>query len=111
MSLIDDREEDYRFAQFTPEQILASYLNGFEAGDFGILDDIKSAMHQEIALALIRAGKSKLLLENFLKFKDLDRQQLFEELIKAGDNVVAQEYAEHFPDVDFKNIGKFIDSI
>jgi len=111
MSFSKDREDEHRFTQFTPEQILASYLANFENNDFGILDDLKSAMHQEIALALIKAGKSKLMLENFYKFKDLKREQIFEELIRAGDNMLAEEYAYHFPDIDFEEISKFIDKL
>lgn len=111
MSFTEDREEEARFAQFTPEQILASYLAGFENGDFNILDDLTSAMHQEVALALIKAGKSKLLLDNFYKFRDLKREQILEEILRSSENMLAQEYSYHFPDVDPEEINKFLDNI
>jgi len=49
-------EEDNIFSKLTPESIAVNYIFGMNQGDFGILDDVKLALHQQIALEFIKHG-------------------------------------------------------
>lgn len=104
-------EEDTYYSKLTPESIVLNYILDMQTGDFGILDEVKSALHQQIALELIKAGQSKLLSDNLDKFKDINVQQIVETLIETGDDLLAKEMASGFEDIDFEDIGKALDKI
>jgi len=108
--MLDD-DKDFKFSKLTPENIVINYIFNMEHGDFGILDEIKSALHQQIALELIRVGQGKLLADNLEKFKDIDKQQIVESIIELGDNFLAKQVAQQTTDIDFEDIGKLIDKI
>lgn len=106
-----DEDKDFKFSKLTPENIVINYILDMENGDFGILDEIKSAFHQQVALELIKAGQGKLLANNLDKFKSLDKRQIVESLIESGDNFLAKQIASTTTDIDMEDIGKFIDNI
>lgn len=105
------KEEDLRFSKLTPANIVKNYLLDMQGGDFGILDDIKAALHQEIALELIKAGEAELLSKNMQKFKDLDPDGIARAMIDSGENLLAKELPGKIEDLDFEEIGKEIDKI
>jgi hypothetical protein len=104
-------DKDFKFSKLTPESIVINYIFDMESGDFGILDEVKSAIHQQIALELIKAGQGKLLANNLDKFKNIDRRQIVESIIKSGDNYLAKQIANQSQEIDFEDIGKIIDKI
>lgn len=104
-------DDNFQFSQMTPERIVADYLVNMQEGDFGILDEVKSAIHQQIAYELIKAGEAKLLANNLSKFKNINQQQIVEALIDAGENFLADQCSGYFSEVDFDKIGKQIDKL
>lgn len=106
-----DKDKDFQFDKLTPESIVINYIFDMENGDFGILDEVKSAVHQQIALELVRVGQGKLLADNLNKFKDLDKRQIVETIIESGDDFLAKQIAGQTSDVDFEDISKIIDKI
>lgn len=106
-----DEDKDFKFSKLTPENIVINYILDMEHGDFGILDEIKSALHQQVALELIKAGQGKLLANNLDRFKNLDKRQIIESLIESGDNFLAKQVANVTVDIDMEDIGKLIDKI
>lgn len=106
-----DEDKDFKFSKLTPESIAINYILDMENGDFGILDEVKSALHQQIALELIKAGQGKLLANNLDKFKDIDKRQIVETIIESGDKYLAKQMSEASMDIEFEDIGKLIDKI
>lgn len=106
-----DQDKDFKFSKLTPESIVINYILDMENGDFGILDEVKSALHQQVALELIKAGQGKLLANNLDKFKDIDKRQIVETIIESGDNFLAKQVAGVSTDIDFEDINKLIDNI
>jgi|GEM_PF-2763705 len=106
-----DEDKDFQFSKLTPENIVINYILDMEHGDFGILDEVKSAIHQQIALELIKHGQGKLLADNLDKFKDIDKRQIVESMIESGDNLLAKQIASTSMDIHLEDIGKFIDKI
>ncbi len=104
-------DKDTHFSKLTPESIVLNYIIDMQTGDFGILDEVKSAIHQQIALELIKAGQAKLLSDNMDKFKDINVQQIVETIIESGDKFLAKQIAEQSMDLDIEDIGKLIDKI
>ena len=104
-------DDKFQFSKLTPESIVINYIFDMESGDFGILDEVKAAIHQQIALELIKAGQGKLLADNLEKFKDIDRKQIAESIIESGDNFLAKQVARQSTEFDFEDIGKIIDKI
>jgi len=107
--MIEDK--DFKFSKLTPENIVINYIFDMENGDFGILDEIKSAVHQQVALELIKVGQGKLLADNLDKFKDIDKRQIVESIIESGDNFLASEIAGQTMDIDLDEVYKLIDNI
>ncbi|OGY93431.1 MAG: hypothetical protein A2406_00775 [Candidatus Komeilibacteria bacterium RIFOXYC1_FULL_37_11] len=106
-----DEDKDSQFSKLTPESIVINYIFDMENGDFGILDEVKSAIHQQIALELVRVGQGKLLAGNLDKFKDLDKRQIVETILESGDDFLAKQIAGQTSDVEFEDLGKIIDKI
>ena len=106
-----DKDKDFQFEKLTPESIVVNYILDMENGDFGILDEVKSALHQQIALELIKVGQGKLLADNLDKFKDLDKRQIVETIIESGDDWLAKQIAGQSADIEFDDISKIIDKI
>ena len=104
-------DKDFKFSKLTPENIVIIYILDMESGDFGILDEVKSAIHQQIALELIKVGQEKLLANNLDRFKDIDKRQIVEAVIETGDKILAKEIARQSEDFDWDDIGKFIDKL
>ncbi|MBT4209756.1 MAG: hypothetical protein HOE19_02485 [Candidatus Komeilibacteria bacterium] len=104
-------DDKFQFSKLTPESIVINYIFDMESGDFGILDEVKSAVHQQVALELIKAGQGKLLANNLEKFKDIDKRQIVEAVIESGDKILAKEVAKQSEDFDWEDIGKLIDKI
>ena len=104
-------DDKFQFSKLTPESIVINYIFDMERGDFGILDEVKSAVHQQVALELIKAGQGKLLANNLEKFKDIDKRQIVEAVIESGDKILAKEVAKQSEDFDWEDIGKLIDKI
>ncbi|MFA6307781.1 MAG: hypothetical protein WCS88_00855 [Patescibacteria group bacterium] len=108
--MLDD-DKDFKFSKLTPENIVINYIFNMEQGDFGILDEVKSAIHQQVALELIKAGQAKLLADNLEKFKDIDKQQIVESIIESGDNFLASQIAGQTTDIELDDLGDIIDKI
>jgi hypothetical protein len=104
-------DDKFQFSKLTPESIVINYILDMESGDFGILDEVKSAIHQQIALELIKIGQEKLLADNLEKFQNINRRQIVEAVIESGDNILAKQIAGESIDFDWDDIGKIIDKI
>lgn len=104
-------DDNFQFSKLTPESIIINYILDMENGDFGILDEVKSAIHQQIALELIKVGQGKLLADNLEKFKNIDRQQIVEAILESGDDFLAKQLASQYEYFDWDNVGKIIDKI
>jgi len=104
-------EDNFQFSKLTPENIVINYIFNMQHGDFGILDEVKTAIHQQIAIELIRVGQGKLLADNLEKFKDIDKQQIVESIVESGDEFLAKQVAEQLPEIDLEDVGKLIDKI
>ncbi|MBT4850045.1 hypothetical protein HON36_04290 [Candidatus Parcubacteria bacterium] len=104
-------DKNTHFSKLTPESIVLNYIMDMQTGDFGILDEVKSAIHQQVALELIKTGQAKLLSDNMDKFRDINVQQIAETIIESGDNFLAKQVAKQSMDVDFEDISKLIDKI
>ena len=104
-------DDKFQFSKLTPESIVINYIFDMESGDFGILDEVKSAIHQQIALELIKIGQGKLMADNLEKFKDINKQQIIESIIESGDNFLAKQVAGQSQDIDWEDVGKIIDKI
>lgn len=104
-------DDNFQFSKLTPESIVINYILDMENGDFGILDEVKSAIHQQIALELIKVGQGKLLADNLEKFKNIDKQQIAEAMLESGDDFLAKQLVEQAEDFDLDGLGKLIDKI
>lgn len=102
-------DDNFQFSKLTPESIVINYILDMENGDFGILDEVKSAIHQQIALELIKVGQGKLLSDNLEKFKNINKQQIAEAMLESGDDFLAKQLASQYEDFDLDNVGKIID--
>jgi hypothetical protein len=104
-------DDNFQFSKLTPESIIINYILDMENGDFGILDEVKSAIHQQIALELIKVGQGKLLADNLEKFKNINRQEIVEAILESGDDFLAKQLASQYEDFDLDGLGKLIDKI
>lgn len=99
------------FNKLTPEVIVFKYLVNMQSGDFSILDEISDGLHQQIAYELIKAGESKLLVDNLDKFSNIDIQSLISALQDAGENFLIDKCSGYFQDINPEEVGRIIDNI
>lgn len=106
-----NKDSDQVFDKLSPENIVFKYLINMQAGDFGILDEVKEALHQQIAYELVKAGQSRLLADNLDKFKSINMRSLTEMAIEAGDNYLVDQLADIIEDMDLEAINIELDKI
>ncbi|MCX6739951.1 MAG: hypothetical protein NTZ49_01845 [Candidatus Parcubacteria bacterium] len=75
------------------------------------LDKLEGHAHQEIALLLIKAGRSKDVAANLEEFKGLDYQKIVWAMFEYGGGEFVADYLEKFKGIDHKEVAtKLIDS-